>query len=197
MPPTPWQTEIVAPEICAGAVPRIWRTLSCNAYMPYIAGMHVGKPAAIGVERQFAAGGGVALGDEGSGLTAPHKAQILEAIDQQMGEGVVDHQMVDVAVRDPGLGKGRGAGDAECARGGEICHLADHLRLDTLAGADEVDRLLREIAGALGGDQEPARRRERSDELLDGLTDLAADRDAAVAHRHIGIDRTCVARTKV
>jgi hypothetical protein len=36
MPPTPWQTEILAPGIWAGAVPRIWRTLSCNAYMPYM-----------------------------------------------------------------------------------------------------------------------------------------------------------------
>ena len=34
MPPTPWQTEISAPGICAGAVARIWRTLSCKAYMP-------------------------------------------------------------------------------------------------------------------------------------------------------------------
>jgi hypothetical protein len=36
MPPAPWQTEILAPGICAGAVPRIWRTLSCKAYMPYM-----------------------------------------------------------------------------------------------------------------------------------------------------------------
>ena len=36
MPPTPWQTEILAPGTWAGAVPRIWRTLSCRAYMPYI-----------------------------------------------------------------------------------------------------------------------------------------------------------------
>ena len=36
MPPTPWQTETLAPGICAGAVPRIWRTLSCKAYMPYM-----------------------------------------------------------------------------------------------------------------------------------------------------------------
>jgi hypothetical protein len=34
MPPTPWQTEIRASGIWAGAVPRIWRTLSCSAYMP-------------------------------------------------------------------------------------------------------------------------------------------------------------------
>jgi hypothetical protein len=31
MPPTPWQTEIRASGIWAGAVPRIWRTLSCKA----------------------------------------------------------------------------------------------------------------------------------------------------------------------
>jgi hypothetical protein len=36
------------------------------------------------------------------------------------------------------------------ARGGEIFHLADHRRLDTLAGAEQVDRPLREVAGALG-----------------------------------------------
>ena len=33
-------------------------------------------------------------------------------------------------------------------------HLADHRRLDTLAGAEEVDRPLREVAGALGRDQD-------------------------------------------
>ena len=71
-----------------------------------------------------------------------------------MGEGVVDHQMVDVLVGDAGLGKGLGAGDAEGARRGEILHLADHRRLDALAGAEQVDRLLREVAGALGRDQD-------------------------------------------
>src|SRR5262249_27790829 len=82
--------------------------------------MHVGKTAAIGVEREFAAGCGVALGDEGSGLAARHKAGVFEAVDRQMREGVVDHQMVDALVRDAGLGKCRRAGDAEGARGGEI-----------------------------------------------------------------------------
>jgi hypothetical protein len=48
--------------------------------------MHVGKTAAIGVERQFAAGGGVMLGDEGAGLAARHKAEIFEAADRQQGE---------------------------------------------------------------------------------------------------------------
>src|SRR6202012_4198997 len=36
MPPTPWQTEIFAPSTCAAAMPRICRTLSCSAYMPYM-----------------------------------------------------------------------------------------------------------------------------------------------------------------
>jgi hypothetical protein len=55
-------------------------------------------------------------GDKGAGLTARHKAQIFETIDRQMREGVVDHQVVDVLVRDAGLGEDRGDGDAERAR---------------------------------------------------------------------------------
>jgi len=63
-----------------------------------------------------------------AGLAARHKAQILEAVDRQMRKacpwqrtgGVVDHQMVDVLVRDAGLGEGRGAGDAKGARGGVL-----------------------------------------------------------------------------
>ena len=62
--------------------------------------------------------------------------------------------MVDVLVRDAGFGEGLGAGDAERARGGKILHLADHRRLDALAGAEQIDRLLREVAGALGGNQD-------------------------------------------
>src|ERR1700745_924420 len=53
------------------------------------AGMHVRKTAAIGVERQFAAGSSVMLGNEGAGLAARHKAEIIEPVDRQMGEGVV------------------------------------------------------------------------------------------------------------
>jgi peptidoglycan/LPS O-acetylase OafA/YrhL len=36
IPPTPWQTEIFAPGTWAGATPRIWRTLSWSAYIPYM-----------------------------------------------------------------------------------------------------------------------------------------------------------------
>jgi hypothetical protein len=68
-----------------------------------------------------------------AGLAARHKPQIFEAVDRQMGEacpwqrtgGVIDHQTVDVFVRDAGLGKGCGAGEAEGPRGGEILHLAE------------------------------------------------------------------------
>jgi len=106
--------------------------------------------------------GGVAVGDEDAGLAARHKAEVFEPVDRQMREGVVDHQVVDVVVRDAGLGKGRGAGDAEGARGGEVRHLGDHRRLGALAGAEEVDRppvrcqgqALREVAGALGRNQD-------------------------------------------
>jgi hypothetical protein len=38
--------------------------------------MHVGKAAAIGVEREFAARRGVALGDEGAGLASSDKAEV-------------------------------------------------------------------------------------------------------------------------
>jgi hypothetical protein len=62
--------------------------------------------------------------------------------------------MVDVTVDDAGLGKGLGAGDAEGAGGGEIRHLADHRGLDTLAGAEQVNRLLRKVAGALRRNQD-------------------------------------------
>jgi hypothetical protein len=58
-----------------------------------------------------------------------------EACPWQRTGGVVDHQVVDVVVGDAGLAKGLGAGDAERARGGEILHLADHRRFDTLAAA--------------------------------------------------------------
>ena len=36
IPPTPCATLIFAPSTWAGAVPRIWRTLSWSAYMPYM-----------------------------------------------------------------------------------------------------------------------------------------------------------------
>src|SRR6516165_8921942 len=83
MPPTPWQTEILAPVIWAGggAAHLAYTLLQCVHAV-----MHVGKAAAIGVEWQLAAGGSSALGDEDAGLAARHKAEILEAVDRQMRE---------------------------------------------------------------------------------------------------------------
>jgi hypothetical protein len=54
------------------------------------AGMHAGEPAAIGVERRLAAGGGVAHGDDGSGFAV--RPQIIEVVDWQIQEGVVDYR---------------------------------------------------------------------------------------------------------
>jgi len=48
--------------------------------------MHVGEAAAIGVERQFAAGGGVALGDEGAGLAARQSIIVTPAEAGVQGE---------------------------------------------------------------------------------------------------------------
>jgi hypothetical protein len=70
MPPTPWQTEILAPGIWAGAGAAHLTHVLLQWVHPIHAGMHVGKAAAIGVERQSAAGGGIALGNEGPGALA-------------------------------------------------------------------------------------------------------------------------------
>src|SRR5271166_740745 len=104
MPPTAWQTEILAPGIWAGAMPRIWRTLSCSAYMPYIPECMYERPPPLVLSGSLPPGG-VAVGDEDAGLAARHKAEVFEPVDRQMREGVVDHQVVDVVVRDAGLGK--------------------------------------------------------------------------------------------
>src|SRR6185295_6898582 len=67
------------------------------------AGMHVAQAAAIGIERQLAAGAGVAVGDELADLFMRHEAEIAEAIQRQMREGVIDHHMIDILVRDAGF----------------------------------------------------------------------------------------------
>ena len=73
MPPTPWQTEIFAPgDLRRGDAAHLAHALLQGVHAVH-AGMHVGEAAAIGVERQLAAGRGVALGDEGAGLPARQK----------------------------------------------------------------------------------------------------------------------------
>src|ERR1700751_2017875 len=68
--------------------------------------MHIGEAAAIGVERQLAAGPRVGVGAAFGGPLIWHEAEIAQAIERQVGEGVIDHQMIDVLVRDPGLAEG-------------------------------------------------------------------------------------------
>jgi hypothetical protein len=80
-PPTPWQTEIRASGIWAGAVP----AHLAHALLQCVhAGMHVGEAAAIAVERQLAAGGGVRSAMKAPASAARHKAQIFEAVDRQV-----------------------------------------------------------------------------------------------------------------
>jgi hypothetical protein len=80
--------------------------------------VHVRKAAAIGVERQFAAGGSVAPGDEGepaspsgtkSRSSRPMDWQMRKACPWQRTGGVVNHHVVDVIVRDAGSAKALGS----------------------------------------------------------------------------------------
>src|ERR1700730_5671763 len=104
--------------------------------------MHVTQTAAIGVERQLAARSRVAVGDEFSGLFVRHEAKIAEAIERQMRKRIIDHQMVDIPVRDAGLLERQRPRNLERARTVKRLHLADHRRLDTFTGAEDVDRLV-------------------------------------------------------
>jgi hypothetical protein len=79
MPSTPGQTEILAPWTWAGARPGIWRTLR-----PTCRNACRSNAATIGVSRRIVAGGDIVPRNEGAGLTAGHKVQILESIDRQV-----------------------------------------------------------------------------------------------------------------
>ena len=116
--------------------------------------MHVGKPAAVRVERQLAARPRVAVLDEGRRLAALAEAQILQPPDGQMREGVVHHQVVHVLVADAGGFERIAAGDAEGLRAGEVLHLAHHRRLHALAAAQDVHGFVGEILGPLRRDED-------------------------------------------
>jgi hypothetical protein len=69
MPPTPWADR----DLGAGHMSGGDTAHPAHAFLQGVyAGMHVGKLAAIGVERQFAAGGDVALGDGRPALASPN-----------------------------------------------------------------------------------------------------------------------------
>ena len=111
--------------------------------------MHVAEAAAVGVEWQLAAGAGMAVGDEFAGLFVRHEAEIAEPVERQMRERIVDHQVIDILVGDAGLLERQRSGDLEGARAVKTLHLADHRRLDTLAGTENVDRFCRKVLGAV------------------------------------------------
>src|SRR5258706_395622 len=113
-------------------------------------------PCAIGVSRCCHSGAREARTRnlEIPGLFMRHEAEIAEAIQRQMRERIVDHQVIDILVGDAGFLEGQGAGDLEGARTVKGLHLADHRRLNAFAGAEDVDRLFRKIPGAVGRGQD-------------------------------------------
>ena len=74
--------------------------------------VHIGEASAVRVQRQLGAGTRVAVSDELAGFLVRHEAEVAEAVQRQMREGVVDHQMIDILVGDARL--------PECQRS---CHL--------------------------------------------------------------------------
>src|ERR1700756_4647345 len=98
MPPTPWQTEILASGIWGDAA-HLAHALLQRVHAVH-ARMHVGEAAAIGVERKLAARACITRCDEFAGLFMRHEAEVAEAEQRQMRKGVVDHQMVDVLMCD-------------------------------------------------------------------------------------------------
>jgi hypothetical protein len=69
-------------------------------------------------------------GDEGAGLAARHKAQILKVVNRQMSKGIVDHQWSTSLCMMPTSAKAFGHAKRS-ARGGEVLHLAGFRHLDT------------------------------------------------------------------
>ena len=79
----------------------------------------------------------------------------------------------------PASWKASRAGRAEGARRIERLHLADHRRLDALAGAENVDRLVRKILGAVGAGE---------DQGAAAIGDEAALQDAERVSDHFRVE---------
>src|SRR6218665_2276083 len=95
------------------------------------AGVRVEQAAAMGVERQGPAGPRVALGDERAGLAPTDETHVLQPVQRQVGERIVDHQVIDIGMADARLRKGCPAGQAKalCAR-----HVVHHRDQRAVAG---------------------------------------------------------------
>ena len=99
MPPTPWQTLIFASGTCAGGGAAHLPHALLQGVHAVHARVHVAEAAAVGVERQLAADGAVLRSlMKARRLARLAEAQVLQAVERQVGEGVVDHQVVDVGV---------------------------------------------------------------------------------------------------
>ena len=55
----------------------------------------------------------MSFGNEGGRFSGFDEAQVLQAVKRQMREGVVDHQVINVTVLDPSLGKRIGTRDSK------------------------------------------------------------------------------------
>jgi hypothetical protein len=75
----------------------------------------------------------------------------------------------------PASAKAVGPATRKGARGREILHLADHRRLDALAGAEQVDRLLREVPGIVNKVGAPGTARRAGHPGAMGLLELAGE----------------------
>ena len=117
--------------------------------------MRIGESAARRVHRQLAAGRGVPLPDEVRAFASLTEPKVLETPDREMRKGVVDHQVIDIGMFDARLLESLCGRDAEGAGAGVALKLAHHAGLHTLAGAEDVDRVGREILGTFrfGDDQ--------------------------------------------
>jgi hypothetical protein len=97
-----------------------------------------------------------------AGLAARNEAEILETIDRQMRKacpwqrtgGVVDHQMVCALCVMPASAKAVGPATRKAREEVKSSIWLTLGGLDTLAGAEQVDRLLREIESAFGRNQD-------------------------------------------
>src|SRR5262249_30567928 len=121
------------------------------------AGVAEGHQAAIGGDRTVAAEGDAAVHDEVAAFALAAEAEGLELADHLEGERIVELADIDVL--------GREAGHAEAALRGCAADPADLLpeRRQDVAGAapvfaaaQDVHRLLAQVAGALGGREDHA-----------------------------------------
>src|SRR6218665_3601294 len=165
MPPTPWTTLVRTCSTWRKASPRNWRTDSRIPDKPAThgagwgeglaeqlahrlqdrehavhAGVRVEQAAAMGVERQATAGPRVALGDERAGLAPTDETHVLQPVQRQVGERIVDHQVIDIGMADARLRKGCPAGQAKalCAR--HVVHHRDQRAVAGLARPAQVHR---------------------------------------------------------